>query len=162
MAFYRPPRRFRRVTRRGFAPLTDCMMMVTFSSVGVSMITLTRHRFHFVSSYHVGQFTQQKNIFMAIQPAPITVPSHIKNNWDNPKPAYAATSERWTKFTGLRASPNYLLKARSVGVEPTITALSAGSVIQTDFASTTLQARLDTCSTALLPVLRPYIAIGSR
>jgi hypothetical protein len=54
------------------------------------------------------------------------------------------------------------IKARSVGVEPTITALSAGSVIQTDFASTTLQARLDTCSTALLPVLRPYIAIGSR
>ena len=97
---------------------------------------------------------------MAIQPAPITVPSHIKNNWDNPKPAYAATSERWTKFTWLLASPNYL--ARSVGVEPTITALSAGSVIQTDFASTTLQARLDTCSTALLPVLRPYIAIGSR
>jgi len=31
-----------------------------------------------------------------------------KNNWDNPKPAYAATSEQWTKFTGLRASPNYL------------------------------------------------------
>ena len=101
-------------------------------------------------------------VLLAYQPAPITVPSHIKNNWDSPKPAYAATSEQWTKFTGLLASPNYLLKARSVGVEPTITALSAGSVIQTDFASTTLQARLDTCSTALLPVLRPYIAIGSR
>ena len=54
------------------------------------------------------------------------------------------------------------IKARSVGVEPTITTLSAGSVIQTDFASTTLQVRLDTCSTALLPVLRLYIAIGSR
>ena len=49
-----------------------------------------------------------KNIFMAIQPAPITVPSHIKNNWDNPKPAYAATSEQWTKFTGLRASPRFV------------------------------------------------------
>jgi len=71
---------------------------------------------------------------------------HIKNNWDNPKPAYAATSEQWTKFTGLRASPNYLLKARSVGVEPTINRATG----------------FDACSTALLPVLRPYIAIGSR
>ena len=26
---------------------------------------------------------------------------------DSPKPAYAATSEQWTKFTGLRASPYY-------------------------------------------------------
>ena len=120
MAFYRPPRRFRRVTWRGIAPLTDCMMMLTFSSVGVSVNTLTRHRFHFVSSYHCWAInpSQQKNIFMANQSAHQL--GHIKNNWDNPKPAYAATSEQWTKFTGLRASPNYLLKARSVGVKPTI------------------------------------------
>ena len=65
---------------------------------------------------------------------------------DSPEPAYAATSEQWTKFTGLRASPNYLLKARSVGVEPTINRATG----------------FDACSTALLPVLRPYIAIGSR
>jgi hypothetical protein len=26
---------------------------------------------------------------------------------DSPKPAYAATSEQWTKFTGLRASPHF-------------------------------------------------------
>jgi len=46
--------------RAGIKPTTDCMMMLTFSSVGVSVNTLTRHRFHFVSSYCVGQFTQQK------------------------------------------------------------------------------------------------------
>ena len=46
--------------RAGIKPATDCMMMLTFSSVGVSVNTLTRHRLHFVSSYHVGQFTQQK------------------------------------------------------------------------------------------------------
>jgi hypothetical protein len=58
--------------RAGIKPATDCMMMLTFSSVGVSVNTLTRHRLHFVSSYHVGQFTQQKNIFMANQSARTT------------------------------------------------------------------------------------------
>ena len=38
------------------------------------------------------------------------------------------------------------IKARSVGVEPTINRATG----------------FDACSTALLPVLRPYIAIGSR
>jgi len=90
------------------------MMMLTFSSVGVSMNTLTRHRFHFVSSYHCWAIhpSQQKNIFMAIQSA------HQLGH----------------------------IKARSVGVEPTINHATG----------------FDACSTALLPVLRPYIAIGSR
>ena len=57
--------------RAGIKPATDCMMMLTFSSVGVSVITLTRHRFHFVSSYHCWAIhpSQQKNIFMANQSA---------------------------------------------------------------------------------------------
>ena len=57
--------------RAGIKPTTDCMMMLTFSSVGVSVITLTRHRFHFVSSYHCWAIhpSQQKNIFMANQSA---------------------------------------------------------------------------------------------
>jgi hypothetical protein len=60
--------------RAGIKPTTDCMMMLTFSSVGVSVNTLTRHRFHFVSSYHCWAIhpSQQKNIFMAIQSARTT------------------------------------------------------------------------------------------
>ena len=60
--------------RAGIKPATDCMMMLTFSSVSVSVNTFAAERFTSCRHIIAGQLnpSQQKNIFMANQSARTT------------------------------------------------------------------------------------------